>query len=171
MGKRWSRFLERLPKVQLVVGLTAGLASISGAVYSVVSPSKSAPVMGEVVTVVRENRSNRPIKDATVEILTAKDAVVTRLTSRPAGRARIPLKEGNYRLRVSHPTLGRDIRQIHVLAGQTSEIHVALGPASSPVAARPRTPGVANTGSRPSSQNAVSRGVDNVKRFFRDLTR
>ena len=171
MGKQWSKFLERLPKVQLVVGLTAGLVSISGAVYSVMAPSKSAPVMGEVVTVVRENHSRRAIKDATVEILTARDAVITRLTSRPEGRARIPLKEGNYRLRVSHPSLGRDIRQIHVLAGQTSEIHVALGPASAPVAAKPRAPRVSNPASRSSSQNPVSRGVDSVKRFFRDLTR
>jgi hypothetical protein len=164
MGEKWSTFLERLPKVQMIVGLIAGTVSILGAVYSVVSPSRSRPALGEVVTVVRENRSKKAIADATVEILTLKDALVTRLSSRPQGQARIPLREGDYRLRVSHPKLGRDIRQIHVLAGQTTEFHVALGPP--PVATRP-----AASAPRASSRNVVSRSVDSVKRFFRDLTR
>jgi hypothetical protein len=164
MGEKWSTFLERLPKVQMIVGLMAGTVSILGAVYSVVPPWRSTPRLGEVVTVVRESRSKKAITDATVEILTLKDALVTRLTSRAEGRARIPLREGDYRLRVSHPNLGRDIRAIHVLAGQTAEFHIALGPP--PVATGPPSPA-----SRSSSGNVVSRSVESVRRFFRDFAR
>jgi hypothetical protein len=167
MGQRWGTFLERLPKVQMIVGLTAGLLSISGAVYSVMSPSRHKPALGEVLAVVEETRSNKAIRDATVEILTpTTDALVTRLTSRPDGRARIPLRAGDYRLRVSHPDLGRDIRPIHVLGGQTTEIHVELGPRPTPVARKPLS--TAATNSKPRSSPNVT---DKMRKFFRDLTR
>jgi Carboxypeptidase regulatory-like domain len=133
MALKWSRFLERLPKVQMIVGLMAGIVSILGALYSVRSPSRPTPLLGELVAVVRDNRSNKPVTDAMVEVLTPTDAVVTRLTTRPEGRARIPLREGDYRLLVSHPHLGRDIRQIHVRAGQTAVFQIVLG------LARPRS--------------------------------
>jgi hypothetical protein len=165
MAVKWSRFLERLPKVQMIVGLMAGLVSILGALYSVRSPSRATPLLGELVAVVRDNRSNKPVTDAMVEVRTPNDAVVTRLTSRPEGRARIPLREGDYRLLVSHPELGRDIRQIRVLPGQTAVFQIVLGlPASQVVTKR-------GANSASSSKGVIRRSVDSVKGFFRELAR
>lgn len=167
MGVKRSSFLERLPQFQMIVGLMAGVVSILGALYSVWSPARSTPLLGELVAVVREHRSNKPVTDAMVEILTVNDAVVTRLTARPEGRARIPLREGDYQLRVSHPHLGRDVRQIHVRPGQTAVFQIVLGLPPTGVGTKP----AADSASPPTSKNVMSRSVDSVGRFFRDLSR
>jgi hypothetical protein len=167
MAVKWARFLERLPKIQMIVGLMAGIVSILGALYSMRSPSVSAPLLGELVAVVRENRSNKPVTDAMVEVLAPNDAVVTRLTSRPEGRARIPLREGDYRLVVSHPLLGRESRQIHVQPGRTAVFQIVLGQPPTQVV----TKRAANSASPSSAKNVMSRSVDSVRRFFRDLAR
>ena len=44
------------------------------------------------------------------------------------GQARQTLKEGAYRLRVSHPKFSMEVRQIQVFAGQSQEIRLRLAP-------------------------------------------
>lgn len=115
-----------LPRVQVVFSLIAALLSISGAFYGYLRPGRAAHA-GELVAVVQDARSGKAVTDATVEILTRKDALVTMLHAAD-GEARSPMKEGAYRLRVSHPRLGTEVRQIQVIAGQTTEIRVRLAP-------------------------------------------
>jgi hypothetical protein len=67
-----------------------------------------------------------------VEILTLKDAVVTTLTPGAEGQARGNLKEGTYRLRVSHPRYVAEARQVQIVAGQTSEVRLKLAPPAAP---------------------------------------
>jgi PEGA domain len=38
------------------------------------------------------------------------------------------MREGTYRLRVTHPRFGTEVRQIQVIAGQTTEVRLRLTP-------------------------------------------
>jgi hypothetical protein len=124
----WSPSILRvsLSRVQTIVGLLAGLVSVFGAVYSVPQFFKPAPGMGEVVALVQEAKSEKAVAGATIEILTAKNALVTTLTPDSLGQVRYALKEGPYRVRVSHPRFSAEVRQIHVFSGQTVEVRVRL---------------------------------------------
>lgn len=116
-----------LSRFNAIVGIIAGFVSIAVGLYSYLHFSKPGPpVIGEVVAVVQDARTGRPIADATVEILTLKDAVVTTLTPGAEGQARGRLKEGTYRLRVIHPRYVAEARQVQVVAGQTSEVRLRL---------------------------------------------
>ncbi|SRR5258706_7468050 len=144
-----------LSRVQAIFGITAALLSIGGALYGYLRPGR-APHMGEVVAIVQDARSGKPVTDALVEILTPKDALVTTLPA-TTGEARSQMKEGPYRLRVTHPRLGPEVRQIQVIAGQTTQVQVRLGPRA---AASPLTP----------AERAVSEGVDALKKkVFRSV--
>jgi len=140
--------------VQSLVGLAAGLISILGAGYSAMQFFAPAPQYGEVVAIVREARTERPVPDATVEVFTREDALVTTLTA-DKGLIRQPLKEGTYRIRVSHPRFGAETRHVQVQARQTAEVRFQM-----------RTGGSSPVGT---ATRAVNEGVGAVSRFFRGL--
>jgi hypothetical protein len=124
---------QPLSRVQAVVGVLAGCLTIVGTLVSYTGLTKpSAPVLGELVAVVQESRSHRPLVHATVEIITPQDAIVTTLNPEPDGRVTRKLKEGQYRVRVTHPNLVTEIRHIEVHPGQRSELRVALVPRPAP---------------------------------------
>lgn len=133
----------------------AALISIIGALYSGLQLVSAPPAVGEVVAIVQEVRSEKPVSDATIDILTPEEALVTSFQPTENGRGRRKLKEGTYRLRVSHPRYGAESRHIYVMAGQTAEIRIQLTPRRS----------------APMSQatGTVSEGVGALQRFFRDL--
>jgi len=140
-----------LSRAQAIFGLLAACLSIGGSVYGYLKVTRP-PHTGEIVAFVRD-RADRPLPDATIEVLTPKDALVTSLRpTEPAG-ARYTVKEGMYRLRVSHPKLATETRTVQVLAGQTSEIRFRLGP-------RPAAPTV--PGAPP-----VGDAVESLKKIFR----
>jgi hypothetical protein len=122
-----------LSRVQAIFGIIAALLSIGGVLYGYLRPGRAAHT-GDVVAIVQEARSGKAVADATVEILTPKDALVTTLAA-SGGEARSQMKEGAYRLRVTHPRFAPEVRQIQVIAGQTTQVHVRLAPraASSPL--------------------------------------
>jgi hypothetical protein len=140
-----------LSRTQALFGILAATLSIGGSVYGYLRVTRP-PDTGEMVTFVRD-RADKPVAEATIEVLTLKDALVT---SFPAAESvRHTLKEGTYRLRVSHPKYASETRTVQVLAGQTSEIRVRLAPraaAGSPVDGAAR---------------AVGEGVEAVKKIFR----
>lgn len=122
-----------LPRAHSVIGIMAGCLSITLGIYSYLHLGKPAiPVTGDVVAIVQDGRTGRPMSDATVEVLTVKDAVVTTLAPGANGQARGKLKEGTYRLRVTHPRFVAETRQVQVVAGQISEVHVRLVPPAPP---------------------------------------
>jgi Carboxypeptidase regulatory-like domain len=141
--------------VQAICGLVAALLSISGALYGYLRPGR-APHAGDVVAIVQEARSGKPVTDATVEILTPRDALVTTLLA-TGGEARSQMKEGPYRLRVTHPRFAPEVRQIQVIAGQTTQVQVRLAPRAS---TSPLAP----------AERAVNDGFDALrKKVFRSL--
>lgn len=142
-----------LSRLQTTLGIIAALLSIAGALYGYLRPGRAAHT-GDVVAIVLEARSGKAVTDATVEVLTPKDALVTTLAA-SGGEARSQMKEGAYRLRVTHPRFAPEVRQIQVIAGQTTQVHVRLAPraASSPLGA---------------AERAVNEGVDALrKKVFR----
>ena len=123
---RVPRLNVNLSKFQTVVGFTAGVLSIVGALLAVPTYFKPAIGKGEVVAVVIDASTEKAVSNATVEILTLNNAVVTTLNSGFFGKASSTLEEGQYRLRVKHPKFGAEVRHVQVVSGQTAEIRVQL---------------------------------------------
>jgi len=143
-----------LSRLQATLGIIAALLSISGALYGYLRPGRTAHT-GDVVAIVQEARSGKAVTDATVEILTPKDALVTTLGA-ASGEARSQMKEGPYRLRVTHPRFAPEVRPIQVIAGQTTEVRVRLAPRAA--AGSPLGP----------AEKVVNEGVDALrKKVFR----
>ncbi|TMB04752.1 MAG: hypothetical protein E6J70_03460 [Deltaproteobacteria bacterium] len=67
--------------LQSAVGLLAGLASLSGALYSAVQFVNPAPRTGEILALVRAAKTDRPLPGTTVEILTPQDVLVATLNA------------------------------------------------------------------------------------------
>jgi hypothetical protein len=131
LAQTWATLHVSLSRFQTIIGLSAGIISIMGTLLSSTQFFKPAPATGEVVAVVQEAKSQKAVSDARIEILTLHNGLVTTLTPNSLGRARYTLPEGAYRLRVSHPRFGAEVRQVHVLSGQTAEIQVRLRAGSS----------------------------------------
>src|SRR5262245_60497096 len=141
-----------LSRVQAIFGIVAALLSIGGALYGYLRPGR-APNTGEIVAIVQDGPSGKAVADATVELLTPKNALVTSLDA-SHGEARRAVKAGSYRLRVTHPRYGTEMRQIEVIAGQTAEIRLRLAPRA---ASTPAT----------QTERAVNEGVETLKKIFR----
>jgi Carboxypeptidase regulatory-like domain len=121
-------FHQPLTRIQALVGVFAGLITISGSVVSMVGLTHHADVHGEMIALIQDARLKKPVAAAMVEILTPQNAVVTTLTAPSDGRVTRRLKEGKYRVRFTHPEFVTEVRQIEVSAGDRSEIRVALAP-------------------------------------------
>jgi hypothetical protein len=129
-----------LSRFHAVIGIVAGFVSIGVAVYSYLHssgpaapPAPPPPALGEILATVQDARTGGPIPDATMEVLTLNDSVVTTLAPERAGTARARLKEGTYRLRVIHSRYVAETRQVEIVAGHTAEVRVRLAqPAHKP---------------------------------------
>lgn len=120
-------FRQRLSRFQAVVGITAGLLSIGGMLYSTTGHHVKPPVrQGDIVAVIQDASSGKPVLDATVEIYTLENRLVTTLSPKQQGRARQGVNEGPYNLRVSHPGFTSQTKQVQVQPGQTSEVHIVM---------------------------------------------
>ena len=127
-----------LPKLQAFIGIGAGMITILATGGSMLGINTlRAPVHGEVVASISTARYRTPVRDAMVEILTPASAVVTTLNADDEGRIYYRLREGQYRLRVTHPQYTPDQKDVQVWAGQRADIRLALTsrtPAPKPVA-------------------------------------
>ena len=149
-----------LTRLQGICGTVAALLSIGGA-FGYMVPFQPKTDRGEVLAIVQEARSGKPVADATIELLTLQDALVTMVPpAAGAGTAKAPMKEGTYRLRVKHPKYATESRQIYVLAGQTAQIHMKLSPRPAPLP--PPAPVAATTA--PETPNSP---YENIKKLFR----
>lgn len=150
--------------VRTTVLLLAASLSIGGYAYRYFEIA-TAPTEGELLTVVRDS-SGAPLSDARIAVLTLANAPVASFrAAAPAGGLRV-LKEGTYRLRVSHPKYVTETRLVQVIAGHTSEVRFKLAPR---VVATPAPASIPAT--RPAHVNpatrVVSEGVDSIKRIFK----
>jgi hypothetical protein len=148
--------------VRTIVLLVAASLSIGGYVYRYFQLA-TAPTEGELLTVVRD-AGGSPLSDARVAVLTLADAPVTSFRAAAAGGGPRMLKEGTYRLRVSHPKYVTETRMVQVIAGHTSEVRFKLSPRV--VAARTSTSTPLPARVNPATR-VVSDGVDSLKRIFK----
>ncbi|MGH6953492.1 MAG: carboxypeptidase-like regulatory domain-containing protein [Alphaproteobacteria bacterium] len=157
---RRAKEILSLARVQAILGIVAATLSIGGFLYGYLRPAKP-PSMGELILVVQDAKTSKAIPDATIEVLTGKDALVATLTP-TGGRATQALKEGHYRLRVSHPKFATEARQVQVLAGQNQEIQLRLTPRAAASGG-----GAPSGGALEGAGRAVDEGVEKVKKIFR----
>src|SRR5262249_27494849 len=61
-----------LSRIQTIIGLAAGVLSIMGAVVAFIRP---APDSGRLVAIVHDAKTEKPLPDATVEVLTPLDVL------------------------------------------------------------------------------------------------
>ena len=66
-----------------------------------------------------------------IEILTPQGALVMTLTPNSFGKAHCALDEGHFRVRVSHPRFGDEVREVQVVPTQVTEVRVQLRAATS----------------------------------------
>jgi hypothetical protein len=118
-----------LSRVQTFVGLMAGILSITGALAAFF---KSAPGKPELTVIVQDAKAQKTLSDATVEILSPRDAVITTLKPNWAGNISGSLDEGHYRVRVRHSGYVPEVRDVQLTSSQNAEIHVQLRAAASP---------------------------------------
>jgi len=157
---RRAKEILSLSRVQAILGIVAATLSIGGFLYGYLRPAKP-PTTGEITFVVQDAKTNQALPDATIEVLIGKDALVATLAA-TGGQARQSLKEGAYRLRVSHPKFATETRQVQVLAGQTQEIRLRLAPRSATSSG-----GGTQGGTLEGAGRAVDEGVEKVKKIFR----
>lgn len=119
-----------LSRVQSIVAILAGTATVLGAAISL-SPISRPARTGTLIAVVQSAGPKQTVADATVEILTPDDALVASLTPDAAGRVMHACREGVYLVRVSKPHYGTDVHRIEVQAGETVEVKATLHPGSS----------------------------------------
>jgi hypothetical protein len=146
-----------LSRVQAVVGTLAGIASVTGAAFSLVQFARPAST-GELVAIVQAADSRRSVSDAIIEVLTTENAIVATLTPDSTGQATKELREGVYVVRVRHPRYAAEVRRIQVLPRESVEIRATLRAAGA-------TPGSAAARRSPSPiRRAVGGGVNAVRR-------
>ena len=102
-----------LSGAQSMIGLVAGLFSVFGGVYTGVQYFSRTSETGELVAVVHDARTDRPLTGSSVEILGVDDALLTTL-SPGDGQARARLREGTYRVRVTHPRYSPETRRVQI---------------------------------------------------------
>jgi hypothetical protein len=119
-----------LSKIQALVATLAGIVSIAAGAFSVVRADHAVDT-GALVTIVKTASSHTGVPDATIEVLTAANAIVATLTPDATGRAAEEVPEGVYLVRVSHPHYAVDVHRVQVFRGQTVEIRSNLRVGSS----------------------------------------
>ncbi len=148
------RALVTITRFHAIVGITAGFLSIGATVWGILFVTRAPAHSGEIVMIVQEARSEKPFDAATVEVLTPKDALIATLVTKD-GQARQKLREGTYRLRVSHPGFTTELRQIQVLEGHSQEIRIQL-------AARPADKAPSRDRASP-----LDKATEGIRKLFR----
>jgi len=115
-----------LSRIQTIVGLTAGLLSITFSLAAFLKPKPLPPGKGQLVTIVQDSKTDKAVSDATIEVLTSRDALITTLTPDSSGTVRYTLDEGRYRLRVSHPKYKEEVRDIQLTSNESTKVRVQL---------------------------------------------
>jgi hypothetical protein len=118
-----------MSRLQTIVGLTAGILSITGALSAYLKPAPGKP---ELAVIVQDAKTQQTVSDATIEILTPRDAVITTLKPNWAGKTSGTLDEGHYRVRVRHPRYAPEVRDVQLISRQNTEVRVQLRAPASP---------------------------------------
>jgi len=140
-----------------IVLLLAASLSVAGYVHRYLQFA-AEPTEGELLTVVRDP-GGVPLSDARIAVLTLANEPVTSFRAvAPVGGPRM-LREGTYRLRVTHPKYLTETRMVQVIAGHTSEVRIKLAPRMTASTVRAPAPA-------PAATRAGGERTDGWKRIF-----
>jgi hypothetical protein len=146
-----------LGRFRTIVLLLAASLSVAGYVQRYLQIA-TTPTDGELLTVVRDP-GGVPLSDARIAVLTLANEPVTSFRAvAPGGGPRV-LREGTYRLRVTHPKYVTETRMVQVIAGHTSEVRIKLAPRMTASAVRAPAPA-------PAATRAGAERPDGWKRIF-----
>jgi len=144
------RFTPTLSAYQALAGFVATMLSVGGTGLTLPRMLAAAhgPRTGNMAIVVQDARAGGAITNATIEILTSDDALVTTLTSNDAGLAQRLLREGQYRVRVRHPRFAVATQAVVITKGERTVVPVHLrdvqaredAPSASPPSLERRAP-------------------------------
>ena len=121
-----------LSRLQTFVSLAAGLVSITGALVAIPNFFKPASGKGELVAIVQDAKTDKALSGAMIEILSPEGVLVTTLSPNSSGKASCTLDQGRFRVRVSHPGFGGEVREVQVVSRESTQVRVQMRP-SSPV--------------------------------------
>jgi hypothetical protein len=152
--------------VQSMVALVAGLSSIVGAAYSAVGTFHGGPAPGEIVAIVRDASTARPVTGAVVEVLATDSSLVTTAVQGDDGLARRSVPPGAYRVRIVHPDFVDAVRDVQVASATTAEMRVALEHRPRPAAARSEHAPHGHASVVDDAADAVGRGVGAGRRLL-----
>jgi hypothetical protein len=163
-----------LTRFQALVGVVAGVLSIAATVWGIVFATREPVTTGEVVAIVLDARTEKPVPNAIVELGTPRGALITTLLAKE-GLVRQTVKEGLYRMRVIHPQFGAEVRPVYVLAGHTQEIRVRIAPHPPPPppvavekdkAAKEKDKGKDKAGKEKDKPGALDKAGQAIKKLF-----
>jgi carboxypeptidase family protein len=115
-----------LSRLQTFVSLAAGIVSIAGALVAIPNFFQPAHGKGELVAIVQDAKTEKAVSGATIEVLTPQGVLVTTLTPNSSGKASCTLDEGHFRVRVSHPGFGNEVREVQVVSRESTQVRVQL---------------------------------------------
>jgi uncharacterized surface anchored protein len=115
-----------LSKVQTIVGLTAGILSITFSLSAFFKKTTNTSTKGELVAIVKDSKTEMAVSDAMIEVLTSENAVISTLKPDWSGKARVKLEEGRYRVRVTHPKYRSEIREVQLVSKESTEVRLQL---------------------------------------------
>ncbi len=118
--------LRHLVHVQPAIAVLTGLVTLGGAAYSVIKYFAPTADTGQIIAVVQEAKSGQAMADATIEILTPREALVATLKSDSAGRLSYRVKEGTYDVRVSQKGYTTVTKEVQVTPGNRVEMTVQM---------------------------------------------
>src|SRR5262245_13339991 len=121
-----------LSRLQTFVSLAAGLVSITGALVAIPNFFKPASGKGELVAIVQDAKTDKALSGATIEILSPEGVLVTTLSPNSSGKASCTLDRGRFRVRVSHPGFGGEVREVQVVSRESTQVRIQMR-ANSPV--------------------------------------
>ena len=115
---------------QSVNAFAAGLSSVVGAIYSGVQYVRPAAHVGEMVAVVRDARTDTPVRGGSIEVLTLENAVVATLTVVEDSRLGLPIDEAIGAQLGARRAGGRRIGELGALAVdpayRAAHVHVLI---------------------------------------------
>ncbi len=124
--------LRHFVHLQPAIAVLTGLVTLGGAAYSAIKYFAPTADTGQIIAVVQDAKSGQAMADATIEILTPREALLATLKPDSTGRLSYRVKEGTYGLRVSRKGYATLTREVQVTPGQPVEVTVQLRTAGSP---------------------------------------
>jgi Cna protein B-type domain. len=119
-----------LTHLQTTLAIAASLVAVVGGLYSLrktLTSEKELAGKGKIVLEIVDSRTSKPVGKSQVELLDSESAIISQTTSDSSGVYRKEeLQAGKYVLKVQAKGYGPEIKNISVVANDTTEVKLSL---------------------------------------------